>query len=546
MSKHFKGRAFTLSELVTALAVSGVLFLALGNAIVIASKALPAKSDTMRTSVQAAQALDRIAGEIESAIYVSQLTATSIAFTVADRNSDGLPERIGYSWSGVAGAPLVRTYNGVAANVLDAVDVLNLVPNVRYVSETYPGPGVEDLLPSVLQDSTSILGGASTLLLGSTNTTNYGQYFAPTFGSDVIGWRPTQARISAAINKTPGTFRVQVRTASTSLVPTGTVLEEKVVNAALLPPLVMLPQIYNFSTLGRQAPGNPLSLAIMWDSGAGPGRFQGSASFPGLQRTSLGPTNWSYDTTRCLASSLTGVLMRAGASQTATTQYLQTVSMSLRAGSSSSPIAQTTSLASNTPEMVAALWELGFDQNPCTVDANGDGAADWALVSGNPFPMAGLSGGVWNVSGDGLVTRLANDFSGDTVVDVRMQSAAVGATAGFSINAAWSGGQCASLIAALVLQTDGTQTLTLSQATGSGTSEQLISYALLPSGALSLHLIVDPAAMGVAVSINGIQRGAFPFVRATVPGATPTASLFASGGPAKFESAKIRVLKAIP
>jgi len=137
-------RAFTLVELVTAMAVASVLFLALGNAVYIATKALPSKDDPLTSSLQTVQALDQIAGEIESAVYVSQISPTSIAFTVADRDGDGIPERISYSWSGVAGDPLVRTYNGTTWSVVDSVGVFNLVPSYRYVSESYPGPGVED------------------------------------------------------------------------------------------------------------------------------------------------------------------------------------------------------------------------------------------------------------------------------------------------------------------------------------------------------------------------------------------------------------------
>src|SRR5688572_7076758 len=42
------------------------------------------------------------------------------------------------------------------------------------------------------------------------------------------------------------------------------------------------------------------------------------------------------------------------------------------------------------------FWEIDFSSDPTTVDVNRDGTSDWVTRSGQPFPTAQLSGGVWN------------------------------------------------------------------------------------------------------------------------------------------------------
>jgi len=539
-----RGRGgFTLVELVTALAISSVLFLALGNAIYIATKALPGKDDPASSSVQAAQVLDQISSEIETAVIVTAITARSIAFTVADRNADGNAERITYTWSGVAKEPLMRSYNGASWAVIDQVTTFNVVANVRHVSEEYTSPGVEDPVPSVLVDLTALLS-TGVEKFGNNDRENFGQYFAPAFSPDVIGWRPTSVRVSASRDTTPGTFRVQMREASASMVPRTTVLEERLVSSGTLPAAIFLPQTYAFSTIGRQAPGNPLCLTLMWASGSGPGRFQTSKANNRMLETGSSPTDWSVASDHSLAVALYGVPMRAGSSRTATTQYLLSLGLSLASGAG--PVMQTTALALNHPEVLDGLWELKFDRNPTTMDINGDGLGDWSLSPGPTFTMGQLSGGVWTTSSDTLLTEPASDFTGVTVVDLRMQATAVGATAGFAINAARSDDFCVPLSAALKLESDGTQTLTLLLRINGTTSVPVISYAQLRAQPTDVHLIIDPVAMGVAVSINGVQKGTLPITTLNRPGTPRSASIYATGGAAKFSYARVRVLRSMP
>src|SRR3990172_3247135 len=101
----------TLVELVTALASGTILLAGLGSVMMIASQIAytPVSSEKR---LRAAEAFNRLAEDARFATFFVTHTSNVLEFVVADRNSDGSAERIRYEWSGVAGAPLLRTLNG--------------------------------------------------------------------------------------------------------------------------------------------------------------------------------------------------------------------------------------------------------------------------------------------------------------------------------------------------------------------------------------------------------------------------------------------------
>lgn len=102
---------FTLVEMMVSLAIMSIVVGALGSVIVIATKAIP-QGRGNDASLAVGLGLDGLAGELRYATAVTALTPTAVTFTVADRNGDASQETIRYEWSGTAGAPLLRTYNG--------------------------------------------------------------------------------------------------------------------------------------------------------------------------------------------------------------------------------------------------------------------------------------------------------------------------------------------------------------------------------------------------------------------------------------------------
>ena len=110
----------TLVEFVTAISVSSLLIVGIHTSLFIALKGMPSPQGAAATAIQANRLLDKLATELESAVYVTELTSTTIAFSLPDRNADGQAERVRYTWSGTPGSALTRQYNGGALETLAA------------------------------------------------------------------------------------------------------------------------------------------------------------------------------------------------------------------------------------------------------------------------------------------------------------------------------------------------------------------------------------------------------------------------------------------
>ncbi len=130
--------AYTLVELVVAVAVTGILLAGMGSAIFVASRASDSGTVPSNT-VEGSRAVAEIAAELREATSFSERTATSVAFTVADRNSDAAPETIRYGWSGTPGDPLTRQYNaGTVVEILEEVYEFQLGYPLMTITEEGP------------------------------------------------------------------------------------------------------------------------------------------------------------------------------------------------------------------------------------------------------------------------------------------------------------------------------------------------------------------------------------------------------------------------
>lgn len=101
--------AFTLIETVVAMAISVVLLLALGSAVVIASKAIPTGQESVVTEGVIERGLAVMAADIEVATAVNR--TSGLVLTVPDRDGDGADDTITYQLSGTP-KYLYRSRNG--------------------------------------------------------------------------------------------------------------------------------------------------------------------------------------------------------------------------------------------------------------------------------------------------------------------------------------------------------------------------------------------------------------------------------------------------
>jgi Tfp pilus assembly protein PilV len=118
---------FTLLEIALSCFIVGVIMLAIVSTMAIGREGLSSSAIITANASQGSQVVQMIMLDVSLATAITEQTATAITMTVPDRDGDGQPETIRYAWSGVAGAPLTRQYNGgTAATLADNVYQFNL------------------------------------------------------------------------------------------------------------------------------------------------------------------------------------------------------------------------------------------------------------------------------------------------------------------------------------------------------------------------------------------------------------------------------------
>jgi type II secretory pathway pseudopilin PulG len=131
----------TLVELVIAVAVSGILVAGLTSTLYVASRAVNVSGPTRDVLTASAAAAD-VLGELQYAITFTERSENAVEFTVADRNGDLATETIRYAWSGIAGDPLTRRYNGgTTVTVAEDVHDFFLEYHTRTVTDAGGGGG---------------------------------------------------------------------------------------------------------------------------------------------------------------------------------------------------------------------------------------------------------------------------------------------------------------------------------------------------------------------------------------------------------------------
>jgi len=524
---------------VIAIAISAILLLGIQSSLSISLKGVPDPKSSSASVLQANRIADQLTTELETAVYVTERSATTIGFTVPDRNGDGNAERIRYQWTGSAGGKLTRHYNGgTVETIADSVNLFNLTPATKSVSESYPNTGVEDLTESLLVDnySTSGLGNQDV-----TSTNWLGQNFTVTLPAGAIAWRPTPVQFMAKKNSIPGQTYVQIRPVTSSLSPSSTVLEQYTLNDLTLLTAFTW-QSFNITQASAMASGASIALVLQHSQGTKALTAQSDSSYPGLLKTSNG-NSWSYDNGKALVSQLYGKYTRSSGTKSFSTSYLISMDVALSV-TSTSPTIRTTAAFLNHPELLSGKWELKFDRNPTTVDINGDGAMDWSVSGGGAFDMTTITNGVWRSSGTLLTTNPGSDFAKMTVVDLKFQSVNKGGRGAiFSMNALRSGSTCAPVTVVLAKQSDGTQTLNLQTSVVDAVPLTLLSISNLAAQPVLVHLAVHPSDQSVSITVNDVDYGAFSLVPFVSTNTSRAATVGADGGAAEFSYVGIRVLE---
>lgn len=529
-------RAFTLAEAIISMSILVVLVGGLASAVVLSTRVLPSVSVQRDTAARVGNAAAQIAEEMRTALWFIERTATQVTFTVPDRNNDGVPERIRYSWSGIAGASLFREINGGGAVVfVSAVDGFAIDYRTTTETETFVGAPVESSETSLRSYRASA---ASNALVQTTAW--WGEYFRPTLPADAITWKVTRAAFYACSHSSSsGVNSVELRPADALYLPTSIVLAQQTMLESNLSGSFSR-QTFSFSGVQGLAPSAGLCLVVLGTSGSGTTaqlEYQGSGvALPNAGLLAYKSGAWTMTPTQALSFEIFGTYTQPGPNQSMVRTYISDVTVALTsAGEPALAVASTV----NRPEALLAVWSTDFTADPA-LDANGDGTPDWESRSG-AINLALRIADSW--TGTQRLYSMPNcSFLRPTRSRVRFRAAAVaGSAAVFSQPFAWTGGTTAGIVASLARQSDATQTLTVSTKTGDSTLRTLATVTGLGDRTVELGLRLNPTLQTVNIETDGRSRGTFTYDRYTPVTDTPNATIVGTGGGGVFESVSIRV-----
>lgn len=148
---------YTLIELVVSMIGVSVLAAGLAASLSIATQSLSVGDGDLADARAAHRVLAQLHRDAQSATAFSELTPSSVAMTVPDRDGDSVPEVIRYAWSGVVGDPLTAAYSGQGErNIAENVQSFSLAWLTRYME------GVSNLPIVLFVSSQSPSGGEVT------------------------------------------------------------------------------------------------------------------------------------------------------------------------------------------------------------------------------------------------------------------------------------------------------------------------------------------------------------------------------------------------
>jgi hypothetical protein len=242
--------------------VLAILMVAVEASLIASTKAIPDPKSITSAVSNGAAGVNRLTSELACALSVTEMSANAITFTVADRNGDGAPETIRYAWSGVAGEPLTRQYNGGSTGtILPAIQSLQLQYDKTSQSYYTTSEGSEVLVFSYTN-------GLLAQDVSVTSSNYVGEYFVPSLPNNTVSWRISRVKISARSGgAAKGMCSLQLRTATPAGTPTNRVLDQVAIDESTLGTSYAWLQL-PFSAHWGLNPNSGYCLVLNWISDA--------------------------------------------------------------------------------------------------------------------------------------------------------------------------------------------------------------------------------------------------------------------------------------
>ncbi len=530
-----RANGMTLVEVLVALAISTVLMGAIASTILLAGHCLPDAASPLFRVLDASEALDRMAEDLQCARYITERTSRAITVITADRNGDGQCETIRYSWSGVSGQGLLRQVNGQApATVCPNVQSLKLTFHTRDVTETVSGPGVERSEQTLLHnhewDERSDYHVTSSKWIG--------QYFRPELPAGTLYWRMTRLQIRAE-GEGPAATRVDIRRAGTDGIPTSESLGLETLWPGTLETWTQTHTIW-VGDVEHVLPDEGLALVLWSWASAAEIEYERDAG-TALLTSGDGGTSWTRHADRSLPLRIYGRITEPGPDKTITRRLVEAVDIQLQVGTDAGWSTRTAVGLLNAPETLSRVWESDFDADPTTADLDADGTGDWTVAGAGSFSAGALADGVWTAT-QVLATAPDDDFAELTTVELRFRGTASSAgPAWFRIHFDRDLSKVAPVLVSLQLESDGTQTLTLFGKPSGSERTALARVSGLDSGFQHVRLLLDPDDDTVNLRVNGSDRGTFGLPRYVPSSPLPVAAVWANSSGGAFDFVSVRL-----
>ncbi len=531
----------TLMELVAAMVCSAMLLAGLGSVMLIARQVAFTPSASVRRT-EVAEVTSEITDELQFAMLITQQLPHALEFVVADRDSDGAAEKIRYEWSGTSGDPLVKTVNGgTPKNVLESVEQFDATCVVKLATTNLTTS--TDTAEGVLLSNDNVQSGVD---LDVTNTRHVAQQVncAAFVGvpADAICWNATKVQFWGRDNSSAdATLLVQLRRAGGAYAgPTSEVLGQ-----VSIPESILGSETWHNAVLSAPVRGLALHrkyALVLAGAGGDAARlaYNDNASSGVFDSTNAG-ASWQLISPRQIYYRIYGTYTRPGATYSVTRNIASHVHLVLQSGSQAHARIDTSVPLANVPELLSAYWRADFERNPTTIDADRDGTPDWTMAAGATFDPATLINGRWHAVG-ALETRPLNNFHKITIVEAACRNTTVGGNgAVLRISADRQSGLHAPLIVYVKLQSDGTQTLTLSGRSSDLNTVALCTQPRLSSGLVRFRLTIVPEHNIVNLNVNDVDLGTFVYPVYAPSALDRFVTLFADTSLAEFDYVDVRV-----
>ena len=537
-------RAYTLIELVVALAVSTMLIGALGSAVVIAASALPADDRSARV-LDTTDSLAQLASDLEQAMYATAPSSQELRVVVPTRDGDGAPDVIRYGWSGKSGDPVTRTLNSTpATSVIEDVTGFGVRLEIIDVEETFSDPGQEVQAQVAKNDDLSV----NMQWLGLSFRHIVASKFDLALPSGCVSWRPTSIDLYAA---TYGTVDCQFEVEIRPLDKEGHPLDVVLSGTSVLETSVPEPSAWmtipvtddrwidaagDYAlTLGMSS-DTGTAVLLLQDGAGGRGTIRGDAN----QRYWTEGTGWPKSWVDHLGNELY-YRIRADClivSPNGTVSWKKVVLGNISVETEFTSLSRMARVV-NAPFAVTTLWDADFSSDPSALDLNADTVADWGALDGS-FNTAQLSSGVWSV-GERLFANPDTDVVSPTIVELQWRATDVGQVGGIFLLTVDQG---PSQHAVVALQIDRVsadkQRVRVYEVEESGAGIELGRIETARLGFLETRLLVVPDSDLLRLTVDGVSAGTFRYQLRNKAAGISTMDLYNIGTGAEVD--RVRVL----